>query len=133
MIKKAIIILIILFIVGISGCTIKNSVNETFGEKKPVGAESLFIINSTGEHYDRNGTIYYYVWGYIGNNGGELSKSVNITVKVVDENNKLIATNSTIDLRPGNIIQPQGNSYFYVRFSDSKKIIANYTINIATY
>lgn len=133
MIKKTIILFIILLVVGISGCTMKNSVNETFGEKKPVGAESLFILNSTGENHDINGTTYYYVWGYIGNKGGEQSKSVNITVKVFDGNNKLLATNSTINLRPGNSIQPQGNSYFYVRFNDSKKMIANYTIDISTY
>lgn len=133
MIKKTIILFIILFIVGISGCTIKNSVNETFGEKKPVGIESLFIINSTGEDHDINGTTYYYVWGYIGNNGVEQSKSVNVTVKVFDTNNKPLATNSTINLRPGNIIQPQDNSYFYVRFNDSKKMIANYTIDLSTY
>lgn len=128
MIKKAIILLIILFIVGISGCTMKNSVNETFGEKKPVGAESLFVINSTGEHYDRNDTIYYYVWGYIGNNASEEAKNVNITAQVFDKNGKLIATNSTTSLRPNNI-PPKGSSYFYIRFNDTNKIIANYTLN----
>ena len=132
MLKKVIIILIIMFIVGISGCTIKNSANETFGEKKPVGAESLFIVNSTGEDYDYNGTIIYYVWGYIGNNGGEQSKNVNVTAKVFDSNGKLIATNSTTNLDP-KTIPPKDNSYFYIGFNDTNKIIANYTLNITTF
>lgn len=132
MIKKAIIILIILFIVGISGCTMKNSVNETFGEKKPVGAESLFVANSTGENYDHNGTITYYVWGYIGNKAGEEAKNVNISAQVFDQNGKLIATNSTIKLRPDNI-PPQGSSYFYIGFNDTNKIITSYKLNITTY
>lgn len=132
MLKKLIIILIIMFIVGISGCTIKNSANETFGEKKPVGAESLFIINSTGQDYEYNGTTTYYVWGYIGNNGGEPSKNVNITAKVFDEKRELIATNSTTKLKPP-VINPKSNSYFFISFNDSRKIIANYTLNITTY
>lgn len=132
MIKKVTIVLIILFIVGISGCTIKNSVNETFGGKKPVGAESLYITNSTGEHYDRNDTIYYYVWGYIGNKAGEEVKNVNIIAQVFDQNGKLIATNSTTKLKPTNI-PPQGNSYFYIRFNDTNKIITSYKLNITTY
>lgn len=118
--------------VGISGCTIKDNVNSTFGEKKPVGAESLFIANSTGEHYDRNDTTYYYVWGYIGNNAGEEARNVNITAQVFDKNGKLIATNSTTNLKPKNI-PPKDKSYFYIGFNDTNKAIASYKLNITTY
>lgn len=132
MIKKIIIIFLVITLVGISGCTMKNRVNETFGEKKPVGAESLFIVNSTGEDHDYNGTTTYYIWGYIGNKAGEEAKNVNITAQVFDSNGKVTASKSTTKLDPKNI-PPLGNSYFYIGFNDSKKIIANYTIDISTY
>ncbi|MGB9937081.1 MAG: FxLYD domain-containing protein [Methanobacterium sp.] len=132
MIKKTIIILLIISLVGISGCTIKQTTNETFGEKKPVGAESLFVLNSTGDHYDRNNTTTYYVWGYIGNNAGEEARNINITVQTFDASGKLFGTNSTTSLRPKNI-PPEGSSYFYVGFNDTKKLIKNYKINITTF
>ena len=132
MIKKAIIILILLLLVGISGCTIKQNANETFGEKTPVGVNSLFIINSTGENYDYNGTTYYYVWGYIGNKAGEEARNVNITASVFDKNGKLIATNSTTNLRPKNI-PPQGNSQFSIRFNNYKNNINSFKLNITQY
>ncbi|MCE7698056.1 MAG: hypothetical protein K8E24_004200, partial [Methanobacterium paludis] len=66
--KITILFVLLILIVGISGCTEKKATNGTWGEKPAANSSSLQVINSTADHYDYNGTTYYYVEGYIQNN-----------------------------------------------------------------
>ncbi len=93
--KKIIVVLLILFVVLISGCTFKTESDQTFGEKPNATLQDLYIVNSTGDHYDRNNTKYYYVWGYVGNKAGNEASNVEITAKFYDANGKLVGTNTT--------------------------------------
>ncbi|MDO8870308.1 MAG: FxLYD domain-containing protein [Methanobacteriaceae archaeon] len=128
--KKILIILLILFTVTISGCTFKTESDNTFGQKPNATNNDLYIANSTGDHYDRNGTQYYYVWGYVGNNAGNQAPNVQITVKFYSENGTLIGTNTTAPNKP-KIIPPEGQSYYYAGFKDPNKTITKYTISLA--
>ena len=116
--------------VSISGCTFKTESDDTFGQKPNATINDLYIVNSTGDHYDQNGTQYYYVWGYVGNKAGNQAHNVQITVKFYSENGTLIETNTTTPYKP-KIIPPEGQSYYYVAFKDPNKIISNYTISLA--
>ena len=61
------ILILLIFIVGISGCTTKTATNGTFGEKS-VSINSIFISNnSTSDNYNYNGKEYYYIDGYLVN------------------------------------------------------------------
>ncbi|MDO9045574.1 MAG: FxLYD domain-containing protein [Methanobacteriaceae archaeon] len=128
--KNIFIILIILFMVAISGCTFKTESDTTFGQKPNATIKDLYIVNSTGDNYDQNGTQYYYVWGYVGNKAGNQAPNVQITAKFYSENGTLIGTNTTSPNRP-KIIPPEGQSYYYTGFKDPNKTISNYTISIA--
>jgi len=88
--KKIISVLLILFIVSISGCTFKTESDHTFGQKPNATLEDIYIVNSTGDHYDQNGTQYYYVWGYVGNKAGNPASNVEITAKFYDAGGKLV-------------------------------------------
>ncbi len=128
--KKIIIIILILFTVTISGCTFKTESDGTFGQKPNATINDLYIVNSTGDHYDRNNTTIYYVWGYVGNKAGNQAPNVQITVKFYSENGTLIGTNTTSPNKP-KIIPPEGQSYYYAGFKDPNKTINNYTISLA--
>ncbi|MDP3034085.1 MAG: FxLYD domain-containing protein, partial [Methanobacteriaceae archaeon] len=78
----------------------------------------------------RNGTQYYYVWGYVGNKAGNQAPNVEITVKFYSENGTLIGTNTTSPTRP-KIIPPEGQAYYYAGFKDPNKTISNYTISLS--
>jgi hypothetical protein len=125
-----IILFSILFIVAISGCTIKATANSTFGEKPPATTGDLYIANSTGNHFDRNNTTYYYVWGYVGNKALKDASNVEITADVFDENDTLIATNNNASLKP-ETIPTEGQSRFYLRFEDPERKIVRYELKIA--
>ncbi|MDP3034263.1 MAG: FxLYD domain-containing protein [Methanobacteriaceae archaeon] len=128
--KNIFIIIIILFMVTISGCTFKTESDQTFGQKPNATTNDLYIVNSTGDHYDENGTQYYYVWGYVGNNAGNQASNVQITVKFYSENGTLIGSNTTTPYKP-KIIPPEGQAYYYAGFKDPNKTISNYTISLA--
>ena len=128
--KNVFIVIIILFMVAISGCTFKTESDTTFGQKPNATINDLYIANSTGEHYDRNGTQYYYVWGYVGNKAQNPASNVQITVKFYSENGTLIGTNTTSPNRP-KIIPTEGQSYYFTRLQDPNKTITKYTISIA--
>lgn len=129
--KKIFAIFLILIIVGISGCTINPKSNETFGEKKLVTADKLYIINSSGELYDINGTSYYIVRGYIGNKGEERSLKAIITAKAFDKDDNLVATNTSAHFQLENI-PAKGESLFSLRFKDPNKVITRYELGIST-
>lgn len=116
--------------VAISGCTFKTESDSTFGQKPNATINDVYIVNSTGDHFDRNGTQYYYVWGYVGNKAGNQAPNVQIKVKFYSEKGTLIGTNITTPYRP-KIIPPEGQSYYFVRLEDSNKTITNYTISLA--
>jgi hypothetical protein len=128
--KKIIIVFIILFVVTISGCTFKTESDKTFGQKPNATINDLYIVNSTGDHFVRNGTQFYYVWGYVGNKAGNQAPKVQITVKFYSENGTLIGTNTTAPTRP-KIIPSEGQSYYFTRLQDPNKTITNYTISLA--
>jgi len=116
--------------VALSGCTFKTQSDKTFGEKPDAGLNDLYIVNSTGEHYDENGTLIYYVWGYVGNNGGNEAPNVELTAKFYDESGKLIGTNKTVPEQP-KVIPPEGQSYFYMGFKDPNRTITKYELSLA--
>lgn len=128
--KNIFIVIIILFMVAISGCTFKTESDNTFGQKPNATINDIYIVNSTGDHYDRNGTTYYYVWGYVGNKAGNQAPYVKITAKFFSENGTLIGTNTTAPYKP-KVIPPEGQSYYYIGFKDPNKIISNYTISLS--
>lgn len=129
-------IVLILAITGIvltaqmSGLAVNTTANSTFGEKPPATTSDLYIVNSTGDHFDRNGTSYYYVWGYVGNKAQLGASNVQITAKVFDEYNNSIAVNSTSPYRP-EVIPAEGESYYYLGFEDPERKIVRYELNVA--
>ena len=128
--KKIIVILIVLFMVSISGCTFKTTADKTWGEKEPAKSSDLYVVNSTGDHYERNGTMYYYAWGYVGNKAQKSASNVEITVKFFSENGTLVGTNKTSPYRPKSI-PSEGQSYFYAGFKDPDQKITKYEIELA--
>lgn len=128
--KKIIAVLLILSVVLISGCTFKTESDQTFGQKPNATLEDIYIVNSTGDHYDQNGTQYYYVWGYVGNKAGNPASNVEITAKFYDASGKLVGTNTTTPYRP-KIIPPEGQSYYYAGFKDPNKTIVKYELSLA--
>jgi hypothetical protein len=129
MIKKATLIIIILFIVGISGCTTKTASNGTFGEKN-ISIDSILISNNTtSDHYEFNGTEYYYVKGYVINTNPYTAFNVKIIATAYDENNNIIAKNSSAYLE-SSTIPDNGFSFFYVGFSDPNKLITKYDVKV---
>ena len=128
--KKLIILLLIIFTVLISGCTFKKESDDTFGQKPNATIDELYVVNSTGDHYDRNGSQYYYVWGYVGNKGGYEATNVKITIKFFDTNGTLVGTITTAPYDPKKI-PPEGQAYYYARFKDPNRTISNYTISLS--
>lgn len=128
--KKLFAVLLLLIIVtGISGCTINPQANSTFGEKKPVSAGDLEIINSSGASYPYEGTTYYTIGGVIQNNYGEDTKYVKMQAITYDKNNKTVAVNDSVELEP-KVIQAKGKSNFYFDFEDPGNKIVRYEIKI---
>lgn len=128
MIRKTIIVFILLFIVGISGCTINQNANQTFGEKG-ISLNALFVNNTTSDHYEYEETNYYYVDGDIINNNQNEVFHVKLNVSVFDEKGNLIGYNDTAYFER-NSIPPNDKSYFYVDFGDNDNKISRYEIKI---
>lgn len=127
--KKLVIIILLLFTVTISGCTFKTDSDQTFGEKAPAKTSDLYLLNTSSDHYDQNGTQYYYVWGYVGNKADKGASNVEITAKFYDESGKLIGTNKTSPYKP-KVVPPAGKSYFYVGIKDQNVSIVKYDLSL---
>ncbi len=89
------------------------------------------IINSTADHYDYNGTTYYYVAGYIQNSADSDASNVKMVVTFYDASGNVVATNGTAYIKPATI-PATGQSRFYVKFEDPNNEIASYNVNITS-
>jgi len=131
MLKKYFIVIIILLmvIVGISGCTTKTATNGTFGEKY-ISIGSIFISNNTtGDHFNYNGTEYYNIAGYLINNNSNDVYHVKVNATAYDANGNVVATNDSAYIQP-NTIAANGISYFAVDFNDPNNLIVNYNVKV---
>jgi len=127
--KKILIVLIILFIVGISGCTVKEAGNGTFGEKT-ISLESIKVLNNTTtDYYEYNGTNYSYIIGTVQNHNKYDAFKVKMKAIAYDENGEIVATNNTVYLEPKNI-PASGQSLFYFRFVDQNRTITEYDVEL---
>lgn len=125
------ILVMFIFIVAVSGCTEKKATNGTWGDKAPATADSLKIVNSTADHYEYNGTNYYYVNGYIQNTADSDASSVKMIATVYDASGNVVATNNTAYIKPATI-PAAGQSMFYFGFEDTNNRIASYDVNITS-
>ncbi|MCE7698063.1 MAG: FxLYD domain-containing protein [Methanobacterium paludis] len=123
------ILLMVIVLVGVSGCTEKKATNGTWGEKPAVTTDSLHLVNITAKHYGYNGTTYYYVKGYIQNTAENDATNVNVITTAYDALGKVFANNDTAYIKPTNI-PATGQSVFYAIFEDPDNEIANYTVQV---
>ncbi len=129
MLKKFIPILILLFIVGISGCTVKEAGNGTFGEKT-ISLDSIKVLNNTtSDRYEYNGTSYFYIEGYVQNNNKWDAFNVKMRAIAYDKDGKIFETNDTVYLDPKNI-PGGGKSYFFFGFVDQNETITKYDVKL---
>jgi len=131
MFKGYISIIIIILIVGISGCTTKTATNGTFGEKT-VSSNSIYLSNnSTADIYNDTDTgfQYYYIDGYLVNNNSNDALKVNVIATAYDANGNVVATNESAYLNP-TTIPAKGASEFYVDFPDNNSNIVRYDVKI---
>jgi hypothetical protein len=129
MIKNIIMILLLLtFIIGISGCNEKSAVNGTWGEKK-ISISSIKVSdNTTGDRYELNDSIYY-VNGYILNENQYDALNVKIKVTTYDSQDNIVMVKNITRLNPKNI-PSNGNSEFYAIFSDPEKRIVKFKVEV---
>ncbi len=120
---------LILSAVMISGCTEIKAENGTWGEKEPVKASELRIVNSTGEHFDRNETSIYYVYGDLKNTAGNDAYNVVVQAKFYDAEGNLIGNNTTGTVDPDTVVG-EGTSFYYVGWDDPDKKIIRYELKI---
>ncbi|AXV36697.1 MAG: FxLYD domain-containing protein [Methanobacteriaceae archaeon] len=120
---------LILSAVMISGCTEIKAENGTWGEKEPVKASELRIVNSTGEHFDRNETSIYYVYGDLKNTAGNDAYNVVVQAKFYDAEGNLIGNNTTGTVDPDTVVG-EGTSFYYVGWDDPDKKIVRYELKI---
>ena len=120
----------VVFIVGVSGCTEKKATNGTWGEKPPATSDSLQVINASSNHYTYNGTNYYYVEGSIQNNAESDASNVKIVTTVYNASGKVFATNDTAYLKP-QTIPATGQSRFYAEFEDPDNKIVSYDVKVS--
>ncbi len=133
MVKKSIVMILILltFIVGISGCTTKSATNGTFGEKS-VSINSILISNNTtaATYNDSdNGSEYYYIDGYLENNNSYDAFNVKVNATAYDVNGNVVATNDSAYLNP-TTIPAKGVSEFYMDFPDPNNNIVRYDVKV---
>lgn len=132
MMKRSILLILLLFtaIVTISGCTTKTATNGTFGEKE-ISLNSILISNNTtSDRYTTdNGSVYYYIEGYVINNNKYDAFHVKINATAFDVNGNVVATNDSVYLNP-NSIPGNGVSYFYFEFPDPNNSIVRYDVKL---
>jgi hypothetical protein len=130
--KPLIILLVLLTVVAISGCTTKQATNGTFGERT-VSTSAITVSGNTTteyrENYDNNGTTYYLIQGYVQNNNPYEAFNVKLQATVYDENNKTINQTNNVYILPKNM-PSQSLSYFSVAFKDKNKLISRYEIKV---
>lgn len=125
--KKFLTVIIILFVVGISGCTIKEGETGTFGEKT-ISLESIKVLNNTTtDYYEYNGTNYSYIIGTVQNHNKYDAFKVKMKAIAYDEDGEIVATNETVYLEPKNI-PASGQSLFYFTFVDQNRTIVKYDV-----
>ncbi|MDI6644187.1 MAG: FxLYD domain-containing protein [Methanobacteriaceae archaeon] len=124
-----ILITLILGAVLVSGCTEMKAENGTWGEKEPVKASELKIVNSTGEHFDRNETSIYYVYGDLKNTNGNDAYNVGIKAKFFDAEGNLVGTNTSGTVDPSTVVG-EGTSFYYAGWEDPDKRIVRAELKI---
>ncbi|GAB4315459.1 MAG: hypothetical protein Kow0019_15610 [Methanobacteriaceae archaeon] len=120
---------LILTVLMVSGCTEIEAKNGTWGEKEPVKASELRIVNSTGEHFDRNQTSIYYVYGDLKNTNGNDAYNVGVQAKFYDSKGKLVGTNTSGTVDPSTVVG-EGTSFYYVGWKDPEKSIVRAELKI---
>lgn len=118
------------YFLATSDIQFKSESNSTWGQKPPATINDIYIYNSTSDHFERNNTTVYYVWGYVGNKAQKAASNVTIIAKFYDENGTLIGTNKTTPYKPKNI-PPEGTSYFYIGFKDPDRKIASFKLELS--
>lgn len=123
-------ILLIVCIISSSGCLNTNKTNKTWGQKD-ISLDAIKVSNNiTADYYESdNGTIYYYIEGYLQNTNLIDALDVKLKVTFYDSKGNVVAINSTPYLYPKNI-PAKGNSSFYVEFPDPDKKIFTYKVEI---
>lgn len=125
---KIVILISIMCLIFSSGCIENTKANSTWGEKK-LSLDTLKISNNTvGNRSEQNESIYY-VSGYISNQNSFEALDSKIQVTTYYSNGTVFAVNDTPYLNPQNI-PGTGKSYFYARFEDPNKQIANFKVKI---
>ena len=123
------VLLLLIIVTGISGCTINPQANGTFGEKNPVSINDLKILNVSSDHYQYEGKPYFTIAGVIQNNNGENTKYVKMQAITYDKNGEIVAVNDSVELDP-KVIQGKSQSNFYFDFYDLKNRIVKYEVKI---
>lgn len=126
-----ILIIILIIITGISGCTTKTASNGTFGEKT-VSVNSIYLANNTTSniyHKLSNGDQYYFIKGYLINNNSNDVVKLKISTTAYDEKGNVVATNENASINPSSI-PAKGISEFYVEFPDNNSNIVRYDVKI---
>jgi len=113
---------------GISGCTEKNAVNGTFGEKK-LSLDAITVSNKTIGNYSLTNDTLYYVSGYILNGNAIDALNVKLKVTTFDSQNNTVAVNEIPYIDPKDI-PANGKSYFYASFPDPDKRIVKFKVEI---
>lgn len=129
--KRSIIPLILLLItatVFTSGCVTKTA-NQTWGEQKINLSLIEVANNTTAEHYEWEGTQYFYIDGYLVNKNPYDALEVKLKATFYDAQGNVVAVNDTPYLEPKNI-PANGNTYFYFEYPDQDKKIVNYQVEI---
>lgn len=122
-------LLLISFIVVISGCTTKEATNGTFGEKT-ISLSNITIVNNvTAEHYKYEGVNYYYIYGSLKNNNKYDVFNLKMKATAFDADNNIVAVNDTFDLNP-KVISAGSESKFYFEFEDPDNKIVRYEIQL---
>jgi len=127
--KKVLITFVILFVVGISGCTVDTNANNTWGEKN-ISLNAITVLsNTTEDHFEYNNITYYYMDGYVQNNNKYDAFNVKMNATAYDQYGNIVAINNTVYIAPKNI-PARGESYFYVEFLDPDKKIMKCEVNV---
>jgi hypothetical protein len=126
-----VILLIIITIIAVSGCTTKTATNGTFGEKY-ISINSILISNNTTANISNDtntGDKFYYIKGYLENNNSNDVFKVKINATAYDANGNVVATNNSAYIGPPTI-PAKGVSEFYVDFPDNNNNIVSYDVKI---
>jgi hypothetical protein len=123
-----IILLLVVMVLANSGCIENTKANSTWGEKK-ISMDAIKVSNNTvGNHSEQDKSVYY-VSGYITNQNPIEAINVKLKVTTYYSNGTVFAVNNTPYLEPKNI-PANGQSYFYVLFTDPDNKIVRFNVDI---